>query len=58
MSAKRSKCKKPCILLTPFLTTEDELMRIVNFYNRFDAPYQACFDAGERNECRAHSKIA
>ncbi|MEE9380092.1 MAG: hypothetical protein V3V03_01675 [Hyphomonadaceae bacterium] len=23
------------------LTTEDELMRIVNFYNRFDAPYQA-----------------
>ena len=27
--------------LAGFLKTEDELMRIVNFYNRFNAPYEA-----------------
>ena len=27
--------------LAGLLTTEDELMRIVNFYNRFNAPYEA-----------------
>jgi tetratricopeptide (TPR) repeat protein len=43
-----------------FLKTEDELMRLVNFYNRFDVPYQAAvilekeMNAGRITKSAAH----